>query len=45
MVRRLQLAAGADWVELTNVIDKKQAPLNPKPGNARSRRRFRPTWQ
>ncbi|HWI67934.1 MAG TPA: glycosyl hydrolase-related protein [Nitrospiraceae bacterium] len=32
LVRTLKLAAGADWVELTNVLDKKRAPLNPHPG-------------
>jgi alpha-mannosidase len=32
LVRTVKLAAGADWVELTNVLDKKRAPLNPHPG-------------
>ena len=31
-VRRLRLVAGADWVELSNTVDKKRAPLNPHPG-------------
>jgi alpha-mannosidase len=32
LVRTVKLAAGADGVELTNVVDKKRAPLNPHPG-------------
>jgi hypothetical protein len=32
LVRTVKLATGADWVELTNVLDKKRAPLNPHPG-------------
>jgi len=32
LVRRVRLVAGADHVELTNVVDKKRAPLNPHPG-------------
>ncbi len=32
LVRRIRLTAGADWLELTNTVDKKQAPLNPHPG-------------
>ncbi|MBB5058022.1 hypothetical protein HDF16_002728 [Granulicella aggregans] len=34
LVRRVQLTAGADWVELSNVVDKERAALNPRPGNA-----------
>jgi len=34
MVRRIRLAAGADWLELNNVLDKKRAPMNPHPGDA-----------
>lgn len=32
LVRRVRLVAGDDHVELTNVVDKKRAPLNPHPG-------------
>ena len=32
LVRRVRLVAGAEWVEISNVVDKKQAPLNPHPG-------------
>jgi alpha-mannosidase len=32
LVRRARLIAGADWIELTNVVDKKRAPLNPHLG-------------
>lgn len=32
LVRRARLIAGADWIELTNVVDKERAPLNPHPG-------------
>jgi Alpha-mannosidase len=35
LVRRLRLVAGEDHVELTNVVDKKRAPLNPHPGKGR----------
>jgi alpha-mannosidase len=33
LVRTVKLTAEADWVELTNVLDKKRAPLNPHPGS------------
>ncbi len=32
LVRTLRLTAGADWIELTNRVDKLRAPLNPHPG-------------
>ncbi|HEY1742963.1 MAG TPA: glycoside hydrolase family 38 C-terminal domain-containing protein [Granulicella sp.] len=32
LVRRVRLVAGEGHVELTNVVDKKRAPLNPHPG-------------
>ena len=32
LVRRVRLVAGENHVELTNVVDKKRAPLNPHPG-------------
>jgi len=32
LVRRVRLVAGEDHVELTNVVDKKRAQLNPHPG-------------
>jgi alpha-mannosidase len=33
LVRRLRLMAGADWLELSNVVDKKRAPENPHSGD------------
>jgi alpha-mannosidase len=32
LVRKIRLSAGADWFELTNIVDKARAPLNPNPG-------------
>jgi alpha-mannosidase len=32
LVRKVRLVAGMDFLELTNVVDKKRAPLNPNPG-------------
>jgi alpha-mannosidase len=32
LVRKVRLCAGADYLELTNIIDKKRAPMNPTPG-------------
>lgn len=32
LVRAVKLAAEADWVELTNMLDKRRAPLNPHRG-------------
>jgi len=32
LVRRVRLIAGADWIELFNLVNKKSAPLNPHPG-------------
>jgi len=32
LVRRVRLCAGADYVEITNIVDKKRAPMNPTPG-------------
>ena len=32
LVRRVQLSAYADWIELSNIIDKNRARLNPRPG-------------
>ncbi len=32
LVRKVRLMAGADYVEIVNVVDKKRAPLNPHPG-------------
>ena len=34
LVRRVRLTAGADWIEMSNIVDKKRAPLNPHPGNS-----------
>jgi len=33
LVRRVRLSAGADWIELSNLVDKKRAPQNPIAGN------------
>lgn len=32
LVRRVRLAANADYLDLMNIVDKQQAPLNPHPG-------------
>jgi alpha-mannosidase len=32
LVRRVRLKASADWIEISNVVNKKRAPLNPHPG-------------
>jgi len=32
LVRRIQLCAASDYVELINMVDKKRAPVNPTPG-------------
>jgi len=32
LVRRVQLEAHAEWIELSNTVNKKRAPLNPHPG-------------
>lgn len=32
LVRRIRLTAGADWLEISNLVDKKRAALNPHPG-------------
>ncbi len=32
LVRRVRLAAGMDYLELFNTVDKQRAPLNPEPG-------------
>lgn len=32
LVRRVRLTSGADWLDFTNIVDKKRAPLNPHPG-------------
>jgi alpha-mannosidase len=31
LLRRVRLVAGADWLEISNVVDKKRAPINPHP--------------
>jgi alpha-mannosidase len=33
LVRRVRMTAGTDWLELSNIVDKKQARLNPRPEN------------
>jgi len=32
LVRRVQLKASVDWIEISNIVNKKRAPLNPHPG-------------
>jgi hypothetical protein len=32
LLRRVRLKAGVDWVEVSNIVNKKRAPLNPRPG-------------
>jgi hypothetical protein len=32
LVRRVRLKASLDWIELSNTVNKKRAPLNPHPG-------------
>jgi hypothetical protein len=32
LVRRVRLKAYADWIEISNTVNKKRAPLNPRPG-------------
>lgn len=40
LVRRIRLAAGADWLELANVVDKERADINPEPDNPTVSREF-----
>ena len=40
LVRRVRLVAGADWLELSNIVDKKPSPRNPYPDNARAASMF-----
>ena len=32
LVRRVRLKANADWIEISNTVNKKRVPLNPHPG-------------
>ena len=32
LVRRVRLKASEDWIEISNIVNKKRAPLNPHPG-------------
>jgi alpha-mannosidase len=32
LVRRVRLKASVDWIEISNIVNKKRAPLNPHPG-------------
>jgi alpha-mannosidase len=32
LVRRVRLKASADWIEISNIVNKKRSPLNPHPG-------------
>jgi alpha-mannosidase len=34
LVRKIRLVAGADHIEISNLVDKRRAPLNPNPGNS-----------
>jgi hypothetical protein len=34
LLRRVRLVAGADWIELSNVVDKMRATIDPHPENA-----------
>lgn len=34
LVRRVRLTSGADWIELSNTLDKQRAPANPESGNS-----------
>jgi alpha-mannosidase len=34
LIRKIRLVAGADHVEISNIVDKQHAPLNPNPGNS-----------
>jgi alpha-mannosidase len=34
LVRKVRLVAGADWIELCNLVDKKRAAIDPHPENA-----------
>ena len=40
LVRRVRLVAGADWIELSNLVDKKRAVIDPHPENAAFAREF-----
>jgi alpha-mannosidase len=35
LLRRVRLTAGADWLELSNTVDKKPSPVNPEPVNVK----------
>ncbi len=32
LIRRVRLKASVDWIEISNIVNKKRAPLNPHPG-------------
>lgn len=36
LVRRVRLKAYADWIEISNTVNKKRVPLNPHPGEGES---------
>lgn len=40
LTRRIRLAAGADWLELANIVDKERAAINPEPNNPAMAREF-----
>jgi alpha-mannosidase len=40
LVRRVRLKAHVDWIELSNTVNKKRAPLNPHPGDGVLGREF-----
>lgn len=40
LVRRVRLTAEADWIEFSNIVDKKRAAIDPHPENAAIAREF-----
>lgn len=40
LVRRVRLIAGADWIEISNVVDKKRALIDPHPDDPAFARQF-----
>jgi hypothetical protein len=40
LMRRVRLVAGADWIELSNVLDKKRADIDPHPEDAAFAREY-----
>jgi alpha-mannosidase len=40
LVRRVRMVAGADWIEISNIVDKKRAAINPHPEDPAFSREF-----